>query len=252
MYLRYTASGFLVIYPEDNCRTIVNAMLMTDYNQEFCIALDFSPEFVARLMEAGFLVMSANVGGDGEEPEYILLPKLHLTRSALFFKNLHIKKSIRRLLNRARGDANSYELRPNADFEFIIDRCVEIHGEDWLTPPLVTCIKKIRENFTAPCSAPSGKLIPSANVRPVSFALYRGEKLVAGEFGVVCGRVYTSYSGYYDEDNAGTIQIILAARYLQEQGFSFFDMGMPLDYKTDLGATDISPWEFVRLFRGEA
>jgi Leu/Phe-tRNA-protein transferase len=86
-------------------------------------------------------------------------------------------------------------------------------------------------------------------VRPESFALYRDGNLVAGEFGVRSGRVYTSYSGYYDENNAGTVQLILTARYLQERGDAFFDLGMPLDYKTDLGATDISPEEFVKRFR---
>ena len=245
MYLKYTSSGFLIISPDDDCRLIVDAMLATGYNEEFCVALDFSPEFTARLMEAGFLVMSVNASGppEAENPEYILLPKLHLVRSALFFENLHVKKSIRRFLNR-------YELRPDADFNRILDRCVQIHGDDWLTPPLVASIKQIREQSPDTEPVPAGRVVPTSNARPVSFALYRDGKLVAGEFGVVCGRVYTSYSGYYDEDNAGTVQIILAARYLQEHGFSFFDLGMPLDYKTDLGAVDISPFEFVRLFRG--
>jgi Leu/Phe-tRNA-protein transferase len=88
------------------------------------------------------------------------------------------------------------------------------------------------------------------DVYPASFALYRDGKLAAGEFGIICGKVYTSYSGFYDEDNAGTVQLILAARHLQEQGFSFFDLGMPLDYKTDLGAESISAEAFVKLFRG--
>jgi Leu/Phe-tRNA-protein transferase len=196
------------------------------------------------MMEAGFLVMSVNLAEEGEEPYYILLPKLHLTRSALFFENLHIKKSIRRFLSR-------YELRPDAEFDRILGRCVEKHGIDWLTPPLADCLRKIRTmSLWHEPKALKGRLVPKAIVSPASFALYRDGKLVAGEFGVVCGRVYTSYSGFYDEDNAGTVQLILTTRYLQEQGFSFFDLGMPMDYKNDLGAVDISPAEFVRLFRG--
>ena len=259
-----TLSGFIYIFPEDDCRAVVNAMLALDYNEEFCIAGDFSPQFISRMMEAGFLVMSANLAEEYEEPDYILLPKLHLERSVLFFENLHIKKSVRRLLNR-------YELRPDAEFDRIIDRCVEKHGDAWLTPPLVDCIKKIRKShpccheedegrlapyldfdiFAVPCNHKEGegRLAPTAGARPASFALYRDGKLAAGEFGVVCGKVYTSYSGFYDEDNAGTAQIILAARYLQEQGFLFLDLGMPLDYKTDFGAVNISPQVFVELFR---
>jgi Leu/Phe-tRNA-protein transferase len=242
MWLQYTRSGHLFISVQDDCKAIVDAMLMTGYNEEFCVAGDFSPEFTARLMEAGFLVMSANIAGDDDkQAEFILLPKLHLERSALFFENLHIKKSIRRYLN-------SYELRPDAEFDRIIDRCVEKHGGDWLTPPLVENIKKIREKALK--EKKSGEpLSPTAYAYPASFALYRNGKLASGEFGVVCGKVYTSYSGFYDEDNAGTVQLVFTTRYLQEHGFLFFDLGMPMDYKTDLGAVNISPQEFVQLFR---
>jgi len=243
MWLRYTLSGHLFIFPEDDCGAVVDAMLATGYNEDFCVANNFSPEFAAKLMEAGFLVMSADIAADyDEKPDFILLPKLHLERSALFFENLHVKKSVRRLLGR-------YELRPDVEFDRIIGRCVEKHGDEWLTPPLIECIKKIRASHSD--TVPGGaRLVPTANAYPASFALYRDGKLVAGEFGVVCGRVYTSYSGFYNEDNAGTAQIILAARHLREQGFSFLDLGMPMDYKTALGAVDITTEEFVLLFRG--
>ena len=229
MYIKYTDSGFLYITPEDDCHAVVSVMLLTSYNEDFCLADDFAPEFVARLMEAGFLVMSTRVEDPDGSDNYILLPKLHLTRSALFFNNLHIKKSIKRHLGRC-------ELRADADFDRIVGRCLEIHGDGWLTPPLVDAIKTIRR----------GRL---RGQYPMSFALYRDGELAAGEFGVQAGRVYTSYSGYYEESNAGTVQLILAARFLQENGFDFFDLGMPLDYKNKLGAVDIEAHEFVRLFR---
>jgi len=221
----YTAGGILVILPGDDPCRVVDTMLGMGYSEEFCISLNFDPDFIARLMKAGFLVMST-----GKEGEYfILLPKLHLIRSVLFFDKLHIKNSIKRYLNR-------FELCFDTHFDSIVDRCIEIHGEEWLTPPLIAAIRNIRQK----------KL---HGVYPASFALYRDGKLVAGEFGVIAGRVYTSYSGYYDESNAGTVQLILAARYMQKHGFAFFDLGMPLDYKTNLGATELSPREFVDLFR---
>jgi len=248
MLLHFTETGFLIILPRDNLRRIVDAILEIGYKEEFCVSLDFSPDFIARLMAAGFLVMSAKFDNAADEDhadedaaesvkspvsgpgaQYILLPKLHLTRSVLFFDNLHIKKSIRRLLSR-------YELRYDSDFDFIVNNCQEIHGDDWLTGPLVAAIRDIRQNRLH-------------WVYPTSFALYRNGKLVAGEFGVKVGKVYTSYSGYYDESNAGTVQLILTTRWLKEHGFAFFDLGMPMDYKTDLGATDISPQDFVALFR---
>jgi Leu/Phe-tRNA-protein transferase len=188
----------------------------------------------------------------------------------LFFKNLHIKKSIKHLLNR-------YELRVDTDFDLILDNCVRTHGSDWLTCPLVKSIHNIRG-----ASPPLKKFIPAIRtklrnvadsvchtssslelhhhgrisavsgipyVRPVSFGVYRNGVLKAGEFGVIEGRVYTSYSGYYEEDNAGMVQLILTAQFLQNSDFDFFDLGMPLAYKYALGAQDIDPFSFILLFR---
>jgi leucyl/phenylalanyl-tRNA--protein transferase len=43
--------------------------------------------------------------------------------------------------------------------------------------------------------------------------------------------------------------MLLSAQYLQNAGFAFWDMGMPLDYKYTLGAHDLSLKEFVKLWR---
>jgi len=229
--LRYLPSGHVLIDQEDDCDKVVDALLETNYSEEFCLAKDFDVGFVARLMEAGFLVMSADLNYDEKEkaePFFILLPKLHLVRSVLFFPELHIKKSIRHFLP-------EFELKVNTDFDLILEKCIKIHGDDWLTPLLVETIKEIRQ-----CCLP---------VKPVSFAVYRDGELKAGEIGVSTGRVYTSYSGYYEEKNSGTVQMILMAQWLDGIGFDFLDFGMPLDYKAHLGAKDISPGEFVELFR---
>jgi len=250
--LRYFPSGHIFIDPDDDCDRLVDAMLATDYSEEFCLARDFEEDFVSQLMEAGFLVMSTELKDEEtndaetsieesseaehvtaqrvpQERFFILLPKLHLVRSVLFFPELHIKKSVRRFLPQ-------YELRVNADFDLIFDKCVAIHGAAWLTPPLVEMLKCLRQRT-------------DVRTKPISFAVYRDGELKAGEIGVVMGRVYTSYSGYYEEANAGTVQIILMAQWLNKAGFDFLDFGMPLDYKTALGAHDITPSHFVKIFR---
>jgi Leu/Phe-tRNA-protein transferase len=194
-------------------------------------------------MKAGFLVMSAafpvkdqNLGLADHSID-LVLPKLHLERSALFFDNLHIKRSIFPVLPR-------YKLCFDTDFETVVQKCLQIHGDIWLTPSLIKCIFKIREQ-AAKMPILSTAFFP----KPVSFSLYRDGQLKAGEFGIICGRVYTSYSGYKEEDNSGTVQMILMAKALEKAGFSFLDFGMPLDYKTDLGAINISPEQFVDIFR---
>jgi len=258
--LRYTQTGLIFMDCKDNCDAVVDAMLATGYSEEFCIALDWDPLFIARLMSAGFLVMSQTIaireddkeknGNSSGNPCFcdLVLPKLHLTRSALFFNNLHVKHSIKKHLDR-------YELRFDTDFETVVNKCLQIHGELWLTPSLIKSIFDIREKAQSMFSDGNKKTnAPDAPVfsgfpRPVSFGLYRNGELKAGEFGIISGKVYTSYSGFREENNAGTVQMILMARALEDAGFDFLDFGMPLDYKRDLGAIDISPEEFTRIFR---
>jgi Leu/Phe-tRNA-protein transferase len=257
-FLRYTPGGYILIKSGDDSEWIVDAMLAVDYQEEFCLAAEFDPPFIADLMKAGFLIMSTKLENEprGDEtdpgipPRYILLPKLHLLRSALFFPELRIKKSLRRFLpryelrvdGRPLGDLKdmhalfSLPAGPASDFEFILERCVAVHDDAWLTPPLRECIRQIRAN-------------PGFPVRPVSFGVYRNGELRAGEFGILAGKVYTSYSGYYDEDNAGAVQMVLTARFLEALGAPFWDLGMPLDYKAHLGARNLDPFQFVELFR---
>ncbi|AEF82466.1 leucyl-tRNA--protein transferase [Leadbettera azotonutricia] len=228
--LRYTQAGYVFLDPDDDCQAAARALRDTGYNEEFCLARDFDVPFIADLMASGFLVMSEYIVSDtpGEPGFLILLPKHHLIRSCLFFPELHIKKSIRPLLSR-------YELRFDTNFDLIIDKCLATHGDGWLTAPLVQVIRDMRKDASLPA-------------RPVSFGLYRDGKLRAGEFGIIAGKVYTSYSGYYEEDNTGTVQMVLTSKYLENHGFAFWDLGMPLDYKLTLGAREIGRDEFMERF----
>jgi Leu/Phe-tRNA-protein transferase len=263
--LRYTKSGHIFIDPRDDPAAIAALLEPAGYGDDFCLADDFSPAFVGRLMEAGFLVMSLPLdGGSGKPPVYLLLPKMHLERSVLFFEDLHESRTVRRLIPR-------YELRRDfgpcpgikaeraegpGDFGNILERCVRLHGEDWLTPPL-------REAFLALYRDPpwgsgetgekdreqSGGSPRPASPRLVSFGLYREGRLVAGEFGAAAGRIYTSYSGYYDEDSAGSVQLALTGRWLRDAGFAFWDLGMNMPYKRCLGARILGREKFLELFR---
>jgi Leu/Phe-tRNA-protein transferase len=246
--LRYNSLGYAVILPGDRPSQAVDALIAADYPEEFCLSPSFAPPFVAELMAAGFLVMSAKIlgpagagaaGKSGGGPArrqpflpYILLPKYHPERSVLFFPDLHVGKTPKRLLPR-------YELRADAEFDRILSRCAEVHGGDWLTPPLRRTIRAIRNLANAP-------------VRPCSFGLYREGVLRAGEFGVMAGGIYTSYSGYCDENSAGTVQMILTALYLRDRGFACWDLGMPLAYKEKLGARLLDRGGFRELFRKAA
>jgi Leu/Phe-tRNA-protein transferase len=208
----------------DDLFALADVLANTPEAGEYCVADCLESGFVADLCAAGFLVMSFRAGS-----RVFLYPKYHAARSTLFFENLHISRSVRPFLPR-------YELRFDGDFDRIVDTCVAKHGGEWLTEPLLAAIRAIRRAGDHP-------------VRPVSFGVYRDGELKAGEFGVIAGRVYTSYSGYYAESSAGRVQMILTARYLEQHGFAFWDLGMPLPYKNTLGAVDIDAREWTRHFR---
>jgi Leu/Phe-tRNA-protein transferase len=234
--------GYALISPKDNPDKVMDRIIALNYREESCFAIDFSPDFIARLMAAGFLIMSRRVGLSFSDPSiyYIVEPVHHIRRSVLFFEDLHEKKSARKKLLRGQ---NAYELRFDDDFDRIVGKCIAVHGADWVTPPLVKVLREIREDKAFPL------------VRPLSFGLYHDGELVAGEFGVVVGRenrrIYTSYSGYHEEDDAGNVQLILTGRYLRDAGFAFWDLGMVLPYKTQLGARGLTLSQFLALWRGD-
>jgi leucyl/phenylalanyl-tRNA--protein transferase len=185
----------------------------------------FDVDFVSALCREGFLVMTAPF----EDAGLLLLPKYHRLRSTLFFENLHIGRSVRPLLPK-------YELFFDRDYDKIVKNCIAMHGGDWLTPPLINALAGMRAEPYAD------------SPRPVSFALYRNGVRVAGEFGVIAGGVYTSYSGYFIESSSGRVQMIKTALYLEQNGFAFWDLGMPLSYKETIGAANIDSAEWTRLF----
>ncbi|MDR1636964.1 MAG: GNAT family N-acetyltransferase [Treponema sp.] len=254
-------AGHIYIDPQDDPFALTAALEAAGYNEDFCLAGDFSPGFVSRLMGAGFLVMSLPLeGGPGMPPVYLLLPKMHLERSVLFFDELHESRTVRRLipryeLRRDFGPGSGGKAENPGDFGNILERCARRHGEDWLSPPL-------RETFLALYRKPlrgcgetgegrgqrDGPSQP-ASPRMVSFGLYRQGRLVAGEFGALAGRIYTSYSGYYDEDSAGSVQLALTGRWLRDAGFAFWDLGMDIPYKRSLGARILGRGKFLELFR---
>lgn len=241
MTLRTTASGLVVILPGDDCGAVADRLVALGYGSEFCLSPSFDPAFLEDLAATGFLVMSAKMSDDS----YILLPKLHLRRSVLDFRCLHASRTVRRIMDR-------YELRVGEDLEAVLARCVAVHGDDWLTPPLLAALRFLGASGYSGADTAPAWIGGRRCVGVVSFGLYRDGVLVAGEFGVAVGGVYTSYSGYRDEDSAGSVQLAMTGNYLRERGFRLWDLGMPMDYKTSLGAENLERSQFLRVFRAAA
>jgi Leu/Phe-tRNA-protein transferase len=222
-YLDY---GTLLILEKNNPDEAIDLIINTNYPYEFCIGENFNIQFLINLIKSGFYVMSRYYK---QIDIYIMEAMHHLSQSVLFFDRLHIKKSVKKLLSK-------YELKENAEFERIVDKCIETHGDGWLTKPLVDAIKEIYR-------------LNNPDVTFISFGLYRDGKLVAGEFGTKVGRIYSSYSGYHEESNSGTVQMVLTAQHLEKTGYAFWDLGMPIDYKKSFGAKIVNLEDFIVLWR---
>ena len=192
--------------------------------------LRFAPDFVRALISEGFLPICAELGGG--TGLFVLLPKLHERRCILRFDTLHTPKKLRR-----RALRQSYTLTVGDSYDAVLAGCLRQHSDSWLHPPLCAALAAMR--------SPSG----GAVARTLSFALWRGEQLVAGEIGAVTGSVYTSFTGFHAADGAGAAQIALTARLLERAGFAFWDMGQEHEYKLKHGAIVVSRCEFLDAFR---
>ena len=189
------------------------------YHGDFCASRCFDPRLIAQLMAEGFLPIASR--------DEILLPKLHQERCVIDLRDLHVSKS-----NRKRS--RKYFLRVNSDYQRVVEECRIQHGDQcWLYDPLVEAFRKLNthsyEGFV------SQERVP---VRLYSIEIYKEgtTQLVAGELGYTVGKVFTSLTGFKNEPNAGSVQLLALGRLLQKQGFVLWDLGMEMPYKMDLGA----------------
>ncbi len=193
---------------------------------EFCACGSFEPDFVAGLVREGFIPMAVAFG-DGRE---YLLPKLHLVRACLDPVSVRVTRSARR-------GARGLILSMNRAYDEVLSACVATHGDGWLRPPLVATFRSLASRG------------PIDGFGLLSFELWKGDRLVAGEIGALVGKNYTSWSGFRREDGTGTVQLVAMARSLSRAGVELWDLGMPLPYKSGLGARELSRSEFLAAFR---
>jgi len=228
--LNYTGNGYIIMESRDEPDKIIDLIIKSGYRKESCLSFSLEQEFVSDLMAAGFIVMTTRMNID-KYNQLVVLPTHHTVRSVLKTDNVHISRRVRKFIP-------EYQLKYNCEFELIVNKCRTQYNSNWLTEPLIEMICKIREQNLE-------------NVKPVSFGVYRDGILRAGEFGILTKNIYTSYSGYHDENNSGKVQMILTAEYLKNNGFKYWDLGMSLPYKNDLGAKDLEFAEFLEIFRGK-
>jgi leucyl/phenylalanyl-tRNA--protein transferase len=241
---------------------------------EFCWSCDLSPRFVAEVSYHGFVPMAERTP-DGQ---YIMLPKMHVYRCLLQFGQLHIPKKVRKR-------ASAFHVTVDTCFDAVVTACQAQHTEEgcWLHAPLMVAFRALHHprpmapsdkserevaapeptgaaaagatGATGPASGPAsshaaaaaGSSSPGAGrgVRLHSIEVWRGAELVAGEVGLSVGATYTSLSGFYTVSSSGTVQCVATALMLRRAGYAYWDLGMELPYKMQLGATTVPRATFL-------
>jgi len=226
----WSLAGMPFIPSQTNFETSM-PKLASQFHGEFCWATCYEPEFLAELMYNGFLTM-AMAHGSCE----VITPKLHVRRSLVMFADV--------------PKPHSGTMKKSKKFEFSADTCfaevaagiVEQHGPSWFYPNLVKLFTKM--------NSMNDKGLHNGKVRVHSFEVWQEGKLVAGECGYSCGRVYTSLSGFTRADSAGTVQMYAMASHLKTLGFAVWDLGMQLGYKEkEFHARSVPRLEFLSILR---
>jgi len=241
--------------------------VLTHYHGDFFATAQTDTVLFAQCMAEGMLPIAAKTNDDDENGTTIVLPKLHRRRCVVRLtpapSDLHLSKSTRK-------KAKRYEVGINQDFDAVVRGCHAQHGRNWLYEEVVDsfrsihCRTKQRQGgegvgevgggvpamlFDPPETAQ--RSTGSVPVRLYSVEVYNVEsgELVAGELGYSVGSIYKSLTGFTSEDSAGSVQLAVLGRRLEQCGFDLWDMGMDMDYKERLGAHGMHRADFVRLVR---
>jgi Leu/Phe-tRNA-protein transferase len=217
-----------------------------NYFDFIIISSSLDKQFIEILMKYGFVILAGKYMVDTYNHKIlnfdslyqnkknipiqeVIIAKFYNKYKIVFLDNFHIPKSTYNKLNK-------YELRIDTDFDLIVDKCAKIHGEQWLFENTRNLYKKLYRKS-------------SLYFGFTSFAVYHNNELKAGEFGCVIENMYISYSGFYEESGAGTIQLIKMFQYLRESGFECCNLFGGGDYKYRLGAVDINLKNYLELIK---
>ncbi|KAJ3277179.1 hypothetical protein HDV01_000231 [Terramyces sp. JEL0728] len=170
-------------------------------DESFCYTPICSTSFMVELMYEGYLPIFQ--GG--------LIPKLHAER-CLMIPDLHIPK-------KAYKNRKKYKLTINTDFDGVVSGVDEQH-HSWFKKSVYKGLVGYQHPY----------------FKFYSIELWKNDELVAGDLGYTVGSVYTSMTGFYREDGAGTVLLTAIKRMLVKGGLVLWDLGMGMKYKMAMGA----------------
>lgn len=148
-------------------------------------------------------------------------------RGVLDFQNLHISKSLQKVLRK-----HEFKVTFNQAFEDVIRQCARTprkkEAGTWITENLAKAYTEFHQAGYAH-----------------SVEVWLEEKLVGGLYGVYVAGVFSGESMFYRRDNASKVGLVHLVRKLEEQGLTWMDTQMVTPNLKALGGHSIPQEEFL-------
>jgi leucyl/phenylalanyl-tRNA---protein transferase len=152
-------------------------------------------------------------------------------RGVLEFKNLHIPRSLKKIMK-----SSPYDLRMNQSFLEIIKLCAAVPRKDqpttWITPQIIESYHSLYKLGYAWCAG-----------------AWQGQRLVGGVYGVKIDKFRSGESMFTLEDNAGKLCLLHAIETFQNNGVTWLDTQMVTPVVENLGGDYIPRDEFLDLLK---
>ncbi|MGD0676612.1 MAG: leucyl/phenylalanyl-tRNA--protein transferase [Polyangiaceae bacterium] len=152
-------------------------------------------------------------------------------RCVLPVDELHVGRSLRRIINRA-----VYDIRFDGAFERVIRACKSTPrpGQDgtWITDEMESAYVTLHRMGYAH-----------------SIEAWQDGDLVGGLYGVSLGRIFFGESMFAWRPNASKVALVTLARRLQGWGFRWLDAQVPTPHTLALGAREYPRHRFLEMLR---
>lgn len=152
-------------------------------------------------------------------------------RMVLFFDNLKISKSMKKILK-----SNQFEVTFNQNFVEVISKCQKSVRKNqdgtWISNDMIAAYTKLHEIGIAK-----------------SVEVWQNEKLVGGLYGIDLGAVFCGESMYSDVSNASKIAFIALSEKLKSDNYQLIDCQIYNPHLESLGCQEIDRNHFMTILK---
>jgi leucyl/phenylalanyl-tRNA--protein transferase len=148
-------------------------------------------------------------------------------RAVIFFDELHVGRSLRKVQKRA-----ELTFTIDRDFPAVIAECAAADRPDqdgtWIAPAMIAAYTRLHEAGDAH-----------------SVEVWEGHTLAGGLYGVDCGGLFTGESMFHHRPEASKLALLFLIGHLRERGATLLDCQVMTPHMEALGAREISRARFL-------